>query len=707
MKILVKPLYSQVNAGFGACPLGCQQSCRVTDKSSDFQPMDDCTCPLSSHQAETAAAVFDGEADIIFNTSVTGDGKSLAATLPILLDSQYRMVGLYPTNELVEDQLRGQQDYHQKFGLNAQKRIDLLYGQELARRVKANDRNRFRELELAIQHKPVLLTNPDLFHLMLHFRYRNAAYDNAELPMLMATFPDYWVFDEFHIFGPHQESAVLNSLCFIRASAQGKRKFLFTSATPKTTFIKQLEASGFKVKSISGQYASEARTGYRPILQPVELEFVKLKPKQGILDWLQDNVGLLQNLLLAEANGRGLLILNSVAQAGRVVRLLKTLLPDNFEITEISGRIDRQERRKTQEKLKDSPHPVLVVGTSAVDVGVDFKIHLLIFESNNSATVIQRLGRLGRHQGFHKYHAFCLLPGHAPWIYSRLEKSLNEGQVVERQMLNDAIRSAFEEPKEFEQYRQQWGALQAQGMLWQIKQVSESAKVMEPICDRILSALIPVYSEAKLEGVRKCWHAMGNDSIGKATQEELLRFRGGTTLQAAVWDDHRFYTYDLLRLLPYTHVEIIEESDFLTAADKAGYGEEFFSYAKVYIKVQYWLDERLPIQLRCNRDSSELKCCDLIQIKELRIENHPQIEVVRALSQKPTLAFLIPLGKRQFHWDIAKALRLSPLFGLHHLTDASEQAYACAFNQDALLLKAFEKHHRLTKFCRQAGSLFF
>ncbi|MBT9314674.1 type I-D CRISPR-associated helicase Cas3' [Leptothoe spongobia] len=709
MKVLVKPLYSQVNVGIGACPLGCQQSCQVTEKSSTFQPITDCSCPLSSHQAETAAAVFDGEADIIFNTSVTGDGKSLAASLPILLDSQYRMVGLYPTNELVEDQLRGQQDYHEKFGLNPQKRIDLLYGQELARRVKANDRNRFRELELTIQHKPVLLTNPDLFHLMLHFRYRNAAYDNAELPMLMATFPDYWVFDEFHIFGPHQEAAVLNSLCFIRASAQGKRKFLFTSATPKTTFIKQLESSGFKVKSISGQYASEAKPGYRPILQPVELEFVKLRPQQGILDWLQDNVGLLQNLLLAEAKGRGLLILNSVAQAGRVVRLLKTLLPDNFEIAEISGRIDRQERRKTQEKLKDSPHPVLVVGTSAVDVGVDFKIHLLIFESSNSATVIQRLGRLGRHQGFQKYHAFCLLPGHAPWIYSRLTESLGESPTIERQTLNDAIRSAFEEPKEFEQYRQQWGALQAQGMLTQIQRDRNNSekKVMEPVCDRILSALTPVYSEAKLEGARKCWHAKGNNSIGKATQEELLRFRGGTTLQAAVWDDHRFYTYDLLRLLPYTHVEIIEESDFLTAAEEAGYGEEFFSYAQVYIKVQQWLDERLHIRLSCNRDSSELKCCDLTQIKGLRIEEHPQIEIVRALSQKKVLAFLIPLGKRQPHWDIVKALRLSPLFGLHHLTDASEQSYACAFNQDALLLKAFEKHHRLTKFCRQAGSLFF
>jgi len=44
----------------------------------------------------------------------------------------------------------------------------------------------------------------------------------------------------------------------------------------------------------------------------------------------------------------------------------------------------------------------LVVGTSTIDVGVDFKINFLIFESADSGNFIQRLGRLGRHQGMNK-----------------------------------------------------------------------------------------------------------------------------------------------------------------------------------------------------------------------------------------------------------------------------------------------------------------
>ena len=61
----------------------------------------------------------------------------------------------------------------------------------------------------------------------------------------------------------------------------------------------------------------------------------------------------------------------------------------------------------------------LVFGTSTIDVGVDFKINLLIFESSDAGNFIQRLGRLGRHDGyekdgqqikFKKYTAYALVP---------------------------------------------------------------------------------------------------------------------------------------------------------------------------------------------------------------------------------------------------------------------------------------------------------
>ena len=676
-------------------------------KNSGLKPPEGQPCPLSVHQARTWEAMVKGDADVIFNTAATGDGKSLAAYLAGLLDKNFRIMGLYPTIELVDDQDRSHRDsddrqgWHSLFGLNADKRIDRLYGEELSRRVRDGESNRFQELRKAIENKPLILTNPDIFHLITHFQYRNPAYGDTELPLLMAEFPDVWVFDEFHIFGPHQESAVINSLSFIRRSQQRKRRFLFTSATPKESFIKQLRASGFKTEEISGNYADHAQPGYRRILEAVDLEFVQLK-KQDAKDWLADHHADIAAALTTEDRGRGLIILNSVAQAGRVVKRLRDLFQDSIEVEEISGRMDRVSRQQTQDKLKHSAKPVLIVGTSAVDVGVDFRIHLLIFESSNSATVIQRLGRLGRHEGFKHYQAIALLPEHTPWILSRLKQTLSEDVGIDREVLRDAVLEAFDAPKEFQEYQREWGVVQAHGMLAKL-QVKEYAKVMQPVYDRITQDLQPLYGN-NISGTAK-WKLRDFEKpdLVEAIQSELIRFRGGASLQTAVWDENRFYTYDLLRILPYTQVEVLEEADFLDAARNRGYPEYAFQSAQVFLKVQRWVDERIDIQLRSGRDSSELQGCTLILLDKLHLTHHPQADVINCLSRKKFLSFLVPGD----YWKVRDALRVGPLFGLHPLTDSSEKTYACAFSQDALLLKAL-KNSRLTKLCRQnSASLFF
>lgn len=728
MKVFLKPLYSQLNPGIGACPLGCQQVCRVHQQAPGLQPPTGYTCPLSVHQAQTYAQVTAGTADIIFNTAATGDGKSLAAYLPGLLDPKFRTIGLYPTIELVEDQDRSHRDdgerigWHSLFGLKAEKRIDRLFGEELSRRIQASGSNRFQELRKAIAQKSLILTNPDIFHLIIHHQYQDSAYERSLVPLLMAK-RDLWVFDEFHIFGAHQEAAVLNSLSFIRRSQQRQRRFLFTSATPKPKFIEQLKSAGFKTIEIPGNYTDTPTPGYRSILQPISLEFVQLK-QQTVVAWLTEHHVEIAAALTQEKIGRGLIILNSVAQVGRAIQRLTELLP-NVEVREISGRMDRDSRQETQDRLKHSERPVLVIGTSAVDVGVDFKIHLLIFESSDSATVIQRLGRLGRHSGFKHYQAISILPEHAPWILAKLEKDLPDNATVDRQTLRDAVIKAFDEPKEYESYRKEWGALQAQGMLWQIGQ--DNPKAVANIRKEISADLSQVYTSEftsarccwatlskinakeikpkdleKLEKYCKCWAGLCQVDVGKAIQKELLRFRGSTTLQAAVWEGDRFYLYDLLRLLPYTWVEVIEESEFLAAAQKRDKPDFLFQYAQVFLRVQKWVDERIDINLRTGRDSSEIKCCELILLDKLKLINHPQADVMDCLSRKKVLSFLVPGDYRK----IRETLKLGALFALHPLVDSAEQTYACAFNQDALLLKAMS--HRLTKFCRKnSPSLFF
>ncbi|MBD2144481.1 type I-D CRISPR-associated helicase Cas3' [Sphaerospermopsis sp. FACHB-1194] len=691
MKISLLPLYSKLNRGVGACALGCMQSCKVKQQAPNFGEGNN--CPLSSHQAETYHAIINSDAEIIFNTSATGDGKSLAAYLASLLNSDFQVISLYPTIELVADQKRQIINYYQKFNLLEIDEIESLYGAKLAELVEQGEKtNKFKELLRIIKHKSVILTNPDIFHLATHSRYQNPAYSRAELAITLGRNPDLYIADEFHIFGSHQEAAILNSLLLIRHNRPKKRplRVLFTSATPKDNFVKLLKNADFKVTSIKGEYESKPNPGYRQICQPIDLEFVQLDRESDAFNWLIQEHEQIRNILHQEGKGRGGIILNSVALVSRTVRELNKLMSPDVKVLEISGRIDKQEREKIHNDLENSEQPVLIVGTSAVDVGVDFRIHLLIFEASDSATFIQRLGRLGRHSGFNHYQGFVLLSGRTPWIKSRLEEKLTNLE-YDRDQFQEIITEVFNAPTVFTEYPKYWGALQAQGMLFSMG--SKKAGVIEQLKDKISEDLRLVYGE-QLDKKRGHWFALGKDEkgVGKAVQQELLRFRGGSDLQAAVWDEGRFYTYDLLRLLAYAEVEIIEREEFLKAAVNADHSHTEFpeKYIQVYLKVQKWSDQRYNIELECDRSSDEIQQCILTFVDKLSIVGHPQTEVNRCLKRQKLLGFLVPVNRtpNNSHWQISQTLYLSPTFGLYRLKDSDGQFYGCAFHQDALLLEA-------------------
>ncbi len=177
-----------------------------------------------------------------------------------------------------------------------------------------------------------------------------------------------------------------------------------------------------------------------------------------------------------------------------------------------------------------------------------------------------------------------------------------------------------------------------------------------------------------------------------------------------MWDDGRFYTYDLLRLLPYATVELCDRETFLTAATAAGYGTESFpeAYIQVYLRVQEWVEERIFLTLSTSRDTDELQSGELCLLDRLITVGHPQEQVKRCLQRRKFLAFLVPVNRTppSSHWQVGYKLQLPPTFGLYRLTDAGGQTYACAFNQDALLLEASK--WKLKQFCRsQPKSLIF
>ena len=115
---------------------------------------------LYRHQAATFRALTEGGADVIFNTALTGDGKSLAGQLPALVRGwEWGTLAMYPTNELVRDQ-------EAQLRLAAEQwRPDLrwgeLYGARLDDIMAGGDYARRGDALLSFLHNhDVVLTNP-------------------------------------------------------------------------------------------------------------------------------------------------------------------------------------------------------------------------------------------------------------------------------------------------------------------------------------------------------------------------------------------------------------------------------------------------------------------------------------------------------------------------------------------------------------------
>ena len=71
---------------------------------------------LSQHQVDTHNALLNPDVDVVINTAMTGDGKSLVAHLPTLVHRDHHAFGMYPTIELSRDQERQFSEYAEVFG---------------------------------------------------------------------------------------------------------------------------------------------------------------------------------------------------------------------------------------------------------------------------------------------------------------------------------------------------------------------------------------------------------------------------------------------------------------------------------------------------------------------------------------------------------------------------------------------------------------
>jgi len=564
---------------------------------------------LMAHQARTVQALK-SDADIVVNTAMTGDGKSLAGQLQVFNDKNWRTLTMYPTNELALDQQRGLQSMiHDKKQPPVWGNYGLEYQVLNASTLDTMQEN-YEKTGLSVERSEALrkqlrcdylLTNPDIFHLSISFAYSKfGTARDATLGELAGNYR-LFAFDEFHLFGAPETASVMMALLLLRhmKPAHTQPRFLFLSATPQSQLQDMASRVGLKAVEVRGDYEHGLeRTPdetHRRILRPADLTLYS----GGLEEWCQTHV---EDVILRffreqrPAGARGVIIANSVATAHRIGEFLKPICAaQGIKVGMNTGLTPKSDRVMECD---------LLVGTSTIDVGVDFKINLLIFECRDAASHTQRLGRLGRHdsdkegQKFQHFEAHALVP---PWVVENVQKEMPAGTSVDRETYRNRLAHYFQRPQEFSGYNKRWAGIQAGKILTQLtgnKEIkAQYAHVVTPLKDQYVTLFD--------KSVGKFFHIREEKPL---VVRSASTFRGDSPFTALLRDVRtkegrsEFISYNLLTLLRNAELEWLNWDDAEREYRKIGQGTP--SWAALQrgeplgaFRLRGWLDKRREVGL--------------------------------------------------------------------------------------------------------------
>ncbi len=655
------------------------------------------------HQVETYRAIQDPDVQVIFNTAMTGDGKSLAAYLPALTEGK-SILAMYPTNELIGDQERQVQEYCRWFeqGISCNRMIaERLY--EL-REELTDLRGQRTAIELLAQENPILLTNPDIFNLIANFHYLNPEYENPDqLVQHIIDSYDLFIFDEFHIYDVSQVISVLTTMLYFIEQGRGKfgqKKFVFLSATPSPLLLDCLDKASLKYKVINGNYQFNEldSSKWDKICAPFDLHFHATGRRTE--EWIENHYQQIAEWFTENPDSRGAIIVNSVAAAKRISLFLKERnIAGDFPLTvgENTGLSSQDERRFA---LYESD---LLVGTSTVDVGVDFKINFLVFEAIDAGSWIQRLGRLGRHSEYEKpdgtvmrfdrFVAHSLLP---KYVYERVEQIISPETDIDKEALIDLMQSKDEDKQifssinDFGHYRKSWGWLHASHIINTLGHL----RLRENYAQQ-RDALTAVYSnifEVNIEERSTKWYYAYKMQRPKIIEAAVIHFRGEMPFSCGIIDetDGEIKDYNLLWVLQNAEIQYMEKADFMREVQSRRVSTRRFRYVDVYLRLREYRSERERVRLTQTRKIAERFTDDdyrkLHPLKGFEIDgDFPEINRINRWLRKKQLLCLV---RKERVGDLRRILRLPMMFSIYTLLDRDGNEFSVAFSKDALLLRS-------------------
>jgi CRISPR-associated helicase Cas3 len=345
-------------------------------------------------------------AESLLLASRTGTGKTRAAMLPILHKRQ-SAVAVYPTNELLRDQVRAVQNIASSIGCNAKILspaeydsadyavsdcvlipLDAKILDEWQEHFHSKKRGECLRRILNPDKPKIVFTNPDILFLIFSLAY------HAE-PLESLRRYETLVVDEFHLYQGVEFCHAIAMITLARCFSIFKRIVLL-SATPPSDVQKVLQKALDCCIIDTSASASIGKTETRWAVHEIELT-ARQKSSDDPISALVDELIVLRPILeelrkkLPDSDYiPAVVVLDSVFAA---IQLEDRLVDRGFNrdsLAIIRG-LSHRSVRKRENKL-------LALGTSAIEVGVDFDCDYLLFEASHAASFLQRFGRVGRHR---------------------------------------------------------------------------------------------------------------------------------------------------------------------------------------------------------------------------------------------------------------------------------------------------------------------
>ncbi len=350
---------------------------------------------LRPFQRRTLDAIRNSTARIIFVEAPVGAGKSfiIRSLLGMKEFKRRSLILTYPTKILMEAQVAALESEFgsEKIGrwpdrgfVEGEANLILYNSDSLVRAVRALNFDPaagrgdllgrlFFQLS-AWADRGAIVTSPDVLWLL----YGVQAYDRAQETQNKLA-GGLVVFDEFHLY-----SELANFPRLVETLlAKNIEKVILLSATPYVSLGLQEVMTQFEVKRIDFEEASCDEKGARTFNHQLELSLETFKTTD-IQQIVERVVPFIEKLPKPMA-----VICESVFRLEHLRRNLARMSLPGVKLVVWSGFEKDRGLRLDNETV--------LLGTSAIEVGIDFRFESLVFEAQAWTSAIQRLGRVARH----------------------------------------------------------------------------------------------------------------------------------------------------------------------------------------------------------------------------------------------------------------------------------------------------------------------